>query len=73
MVDATLVPHLIGSNGKICTNRCRGEGCTDYFSKLGIIHHISRPHTHEQNVMVEHRHHHIVKPDLSHLAHSGVP
>lgn len=45
---------------------------TEYFSKLGIVHHISCPHTHEENGIVEQRHRHIVDSSLSLLAHSGV-
>jgi hypothetical protein len=44
-----------------------------FFSSLGIIHHLSCPHTSEQNGFVERRHRHVVETGLTLLAQSGVP
>jgi hypothetical protein len=44
-----------------------------FFTSLGIGHHVSCPHTHQQNVLVKRRHHHIVETGLVLLAHAGMP
>lgn len=40
---------------------------------LGITHHFSCLHTHQQNGHVERKHHHIVKMGLALLAHASLP
>ncbi len=44
-----------------------------FFQKAGITHHISCPHTHQQNGSAERKHRHIVEVGLSLLAHSSMP
>ena len=44
-----------------------------YFSSLGILHHLSRPHTYEQNGTVKRKHRHLVETGLSLLAKASVP
>jgi hypothetical protein len=43
------------------------------FSQVGIIHHVSCPHAHQQNGVIEHKHRHIVEVGLSLLAHASMP
>jgi len=45
----------------------------NFFSTIGIIHHVSCPHTHQQNGVVERKHRHIVEVGLSLLAHASMP
>jgi hypothetical protein len=44
-----------------------------YFKNLGIAHHVSCPHTHQQNGSAECKHRHIVETGLALLAHASVP
>ena len=44
-----------------------------FFDKLGILHRVSCPHTHQQNGTVECKHRHIVETGLTLLAHASVP
>jgi hypothetical protein len=44
-----------------------------FFLKFGIAHHVSCPHTHQQNGSVERKHRHIVETGLALLAHAGMP
>ena len=44
-----------------------------FFNKLGISHHLSCPHTHQQNGAVERKHRHIVETGLTLLSHASVP
>jgi hypothetical protein len=44
-----------------------------YFKNLGIAHHVSCSHTHQQNRSDERKHRHIVKTGLALLAHASVP
>jgi hypothetical protein len=44
-----------------------------FFTKLDISHHVSCPHTHQQNGSDERRHRHIVETSLSLLAHAFMP
>jgi hypothetical protein len=41
--------------------------------KIGITHHVSCPHAHQQNVSAEHKHRHIVEVGLALLAHASMP
>ena len=43
------------------------------FRSLGISHHVSCPHTHQQNGSAERKHRHIVETGLSLLAHASMP
>jgi hypothetical protein len=44
-----------------------------FFRSLGIAHHVSCPHTHQQNDSAERKHRHIVDTGLSLLAHAFMP
>jgi histone deacetylase 1/2 len=44
-----------------------------FFNKRGISHHVSCPHTHQQNGAVERKHRHIIETGLTLLAHAAVP
>jgi hypothetical protein len=44
-----------------------------FFHKLGIIHRVSCPHTHQQQGCVERKHRHIIDTTLALLAESHVP
>jgi hypothetical protein len=44
-----------------------------FFQKIGITHHASYPHAHQQNGAAKHKHHHIVEVGLSLLAHASMP
>ena len=44
-----------------------------FFLKVGIMHHVSCPHAHQQNGAAERKHRHIVEVGLSLLAHASMP
>nr|AAT85031.1 putative polyprotein [Oryza sativa Japonica Group]ABF96679.1 retrotransposon protein, putative, Ty1-copia subclass [Oryza sativa Japonica Group] len=44
-----------------------------FFNKVGITHHVSCPHTHQQNGSAERKHRHIVEVGLALLAYSSMP
>jgi len=44
-----------------------------FFKRLGIAHHVSCPHAHQQNGSAERKHHHIVEVGLSLLTHASMP
>ena len=44
-----------------------------FFKQIGIIHHVSCPHAHQQNGSAERKHRHIVEVGLSLLAHASMP
>jgi hypothetical protein len=44
-----------------------------FFTKLDIAHHVSCPHTHQQNGSAERKHRHIVETGLSLLSHTSMP
>jgi hypothetical protein len=46
---------------------------TPFFQRMGISHHVSCPHIHQQNGLAERKHRHIVEVGLSLLAHVGMP
>jgi hypothetical protein len=46
---------------------------TPFFQCVGITHHVSCPHTHQQNRSAERKHRHIIKVGLSLLAQAGMP
>jgi histone deacetylase 1/2 len=43
-----------------------------FFKHLGIVHHVSCPHAHQQNGSAKHKHRHIVEVGLSLLAHASM-
>jgi len=44
-----------------------------FFLKVGIMHHVSCPHAHQQNGAAERKHRHIVEVGLSLLPHASMP
>jgi hypothetical protein len=46
---------------------------THFFQRVGILHHVSCPHMHQQNGYAECKHRHIVEVGLSLLAHAAMP
>jgi hypothetical protein len=44
-----------------------------FFQRIGITHHVSCPHAHQQNGSAERKHRHIVEVGLSLLAHAAMP
>lgn len=44
-----------------------------FFQRIGIVHHVSCPHTHQQNGSAERKHRHIVEVGLTLLAHASMP
>jgi transposase InsO family protein len=44
-----------------------------YLKELGISHHVSCPHAHQQNGSAERKHRHIVEVGLSLLSHAHMP
>lgn len=44
-----------------------------FFKKVGIEHHVSYPHTHQQNGSGERKYRHVVEVGLSLLAHASMP
>jgi hypothetical protein len=44
-----------------------------FFTSLGIAHHVSCPHTHQQNGDIERKHRHIVEVGLALLSHASMP
>ena len=49
------------------------EKLNSFFNKIGISHHVSCPHAHQQNRSAERKHRHIVEIGLSLLAHASMP
>jgi hypothetical protein len=49
------------------------ENLMSFFKKIGIEHHVSYPHAHQQNGSAEHKHRHIVEVGLALLANASMP
>jgi histone deacetylase 1/2 len=49
------------------------QALNSFFQRIGISHHISYPHAHQQNGSAERKHRHIVEIGLSLLAHASMP
>jgi histone deacetylase 1/2 len=49
------------------------EKLNGFFQKIGIVHHVSCPHAHQQNGYVERKHRHIVEVGLALLANASMP
>jgi histone deacetylase 1/2 len=49
------------------------EKLNSFFTKVGITHLVSSPHTHQQNGVAERKHRHIIEVGLSLLAHADMP
>lgn len=67
--------RTIWSQDSCSTNRSGGEyqALHPFFRRIGIYHHVSCPHTHQQNGSAEREHRHIVEMGLNLLAHSSMP
>jgi histone deacetylase 1/2 len=49
------------------------EKLNPFFQKVGIAHHVSCPHAHQQNGSAERKHRHIVEVGLALLANASMP
>jgi histone deacetylase 1/2 len=49
------------------------KNLTVFFQKVGITHHVSCPHAHQQNGSAERKHRHIVEMGLALLANASMP
>jgi len=49
------------------------QSLNSFFKQIGIAHHVSCPHAHQQNSLAERKHRHIVEVGLSLLAHASMP
>jgi histone deacetylase 1/2 len=49
------------------------EKLNAFFQKVGITHHVSCPHAHQQNGSAERKHQHIVEVGLALLANASMP
>ena len=49
------------------------QALSSFFSRMGISHHVSCPHAHQQNGSAERKHRHIVEVGLTLLAHASMP
>ena len=49
------------------------QALNSFFKRIGIEHHVSCPHAHQQNGSAERKHRHIVEMGLTLLAHSSMP
>ncbi|WVZ57430.1 hypothetical protein U9M48_007816 [Paspalum notatum var. saurae] len=49
------------------------ERLNSFFQKVGIVHHVSCPHAHQQNGSAERKHRHIVEVGLALLANASMP
>ena len=49
------------------------EKINSFFQKIGISHHVSCPHAHQQNGSAERKHRHVVEVGLSLLANASMP
>jgi len=49
------------------------QALNSFFKRVGINHHVSCPHAHQQNGSAERKHRHIVEVGLTLLSHSSMP
>jgi histone deacetylase 1/2 len=49
------------------------QSLNSFFKRIGVAHHVSCPHAHQQNGLAERKHRHIVEVRLSLLAHASMP
>jgi histone deacetylase 1/2 len=49
------------------------QSLNSFFQRIGIAHHVSCPHTHQQNGSAERKYRHIGEVSLSLLAHASMP
>jgi histone deacetylase 1/2 len=71
----THVERLLGHKILHVQSNWGGEyrNLNTFFHKLGIIHRVACPHTHQQNGAAERKHRHIVETSLTLLAHASMP
>jgi histone deacetylase 1/2 len=69
------VERLFGKKIIAMQTDWRGEyqRLNSFFQKVGISHHVSCPHAHQQNGSAERKHRHIVEVGLSLLAYASMP
>jgi transposase InsO family protein len=69
------VENMLNSKIKAVQSDWGGEyqRLHNYFQASGISHHISCPHTHQQNGLAERKHRHIVETGLALLAQAQMP
>jgi histone deacetylase 1/2 len=70
-----LVERLLERKIKVVQTDWGGEyqRLNTFFQRIGIEHHVSCPHTHQQNGAAERKHRHIVEVGLSLLAQASMP
>jgi transposase InsO family protein len=70
-----MVERLFNTKIKQIQTNWGGEfrSLTTFFHRLGIVHCVSCPHTHQQQGYVERKHRHIIDTNLALLAKSHVP
>jgi hypothetical protein len=49
------------------------ENLNSFFQSMGITHHVSCPHAHQQNACIKRKQRHIVEVGVSLLAHASMP
>jgi histone deacetylase 1/2 len=49
------------------------EKLNSFFQRVGIVHHVSCPHAHQQNGYAERKHRHIVEVGLALFANASMP
>jgi len=49
------------------------QALNSFFRRIGVEHHVSCPHAHQQNGSAERKHRHIVEMGLTLLAHASMP
>jgi hypothetical protein len=49
------------------------EKLNSFFQKIGITHHVSCPHAHQQNNSAKRKHRHIIEVGLALLANASMP
>jgi hypothetical protein len=71
----SLVEHQFNQKILVVQSNWGGEywKLNSFFTKLGISHHVSCPHAHQQSRAVERKHRHIVEVRLTLLSHASMP
>jgi hypothetical protein len=66
LIEKSLLFRQIGGGGEY-------QKLSPFFTRIGIAHHVSCPHAHQQNGSAERKHRHIVEVGLSLLARASMP
>jgi hypothetical protein len=71
----TMIERLLNAKIKCVQSDWGGEyrNPNKYFQSIGIIHHVSYPHTHQQQGCVERKHRHLIDTALALLIDSSIP